>query len=163
MSAVVVGAGIVGSSVAYHLARRGVPVTLLEQGPAPATGVTQDVLDLVHVIEKLWAASRCFHAPADADAEDWIAVKAARILRGSARQAADEIRAEADHHKLTGDQRMAADKSLPIPRQQRRFRPLRPGSRRRLADRQRRHRRRSPPPHRRQTRHYRQQMERPGR
>ncbi|MFE0100635.1 NAD(P)/FAD-dependent oxidoreductase [Streptomyces sp. NPDC059009] len=37
---VVVGAGIVGSSVAYHLARRGVPVTLLEQGPAPATGVT---------------------------------------------------------------------------------------------------------------------------
>ncbi|MEU8485030.1 FAD-dependent oxidoreductase [Streptomyces sp. NPDC048641] len=43
MSAVVVvGAGIVGSSVAYHLARRGVPVTLLEQGPAPATGVTKD-------------------------------------------------------------------------------------------------------------------------
>lgn len=43
MSAVVVvGAGIVGSSVAYHLARRGVPVTLLEQGPAPATGVTAD-------------------------------------------------------------------------------------------------------------------------
>ncbi|MEV8022803.1 FAD-binding oxidoreductase [Streptomyces sp. NPDC086554] len=43
MSAVVVvGAGIVGSSVAYHLARRGIPVTLLEQGPAPATGVTGD-------------------------------------------------------------------------------------------------------------------------
>lgn len=43
MSAVVVvGAGIVGSSVAYHLARRGVPVTLLEQGPGPATGVTGD-------------------------------------------------------------------------------------------------------------------------
>lgn len=43
MSAVVVvGAGIVGSSVAYHLARRGVPVTLLEQGRVPATGVTGD-------------------------------------------------------------------------------------------------------------------------
>ncbi|MGW7066867.1 NAD(P)/FAD-dependent oxidoreductase [Streptomyces sp. NPDC054855] len=41
MSAVVVvGAGIVGSSVVYHLACRGVPVTLLEQGPAPAAGVT---------------------------------------------------------------------------------------------------------------------------
>ncbi|MEU4683870.1 NAD(P)/FAD-dependent oxidoreductase [Streptomyces xinghaiensis] len=39
---VVVGAGIVGSSVAYHLARRGVSVTLLEQGSAPATGVTGD-------------------------------------------------------------------------------------------------------------------------
>ncbi|MFD4653726.1 FAD-dependent oxidoreductase [Streptomyces sp. NPDC058441] len=35
-------AGIVSSSVAYHLARRGVPVTLLEQEPAPATGVTGD-------------------------------------------------------------------------------------------------------------------------
>ncbi|WP_327358326.1 NAD(P)/FAD-dependent oxidoreductase [Streptomyces sp. NBC_01304] len=43
MSAVVVvGAGIVGSSVAYHLACRGVPVTLLDQGPSPATGVTGD-------------------------------------------------------------------------------------------------------------------------
>jgi glycine/D-amino acid oxidase-like deaminating enzyme len=43
MSAVVViGAGIVGASVAYHLARKGVPVTLLEQAPAPATGVTGD-------------------------------------------------------------------------------------------------------------------------
>ncbi|MDT0267326.1 FAD-dependent oxidoreductase [Streptomyces sp. DSM 44915] len=41
MSAVaVVGAGIVGASVAYHLARRGVPVTLLDRGPSPATGVT---------------------------------------------------------------------------------------------------------------------------
>lgn len=42
MSAVVVRAGIAGASVAYHLARRGVPVTLLEQGPAPANGVTGD-------------------------------------------------------------------------------------------------------------------------
>ncbi|MGD6747586.1 NAD(P)/FAD-dependent oxidoreductase [Streptomyces sp. BH106] len=43
MAAVVVlGAGIVGASVAYHLARRGVPVTVLEQGAEPATGVTGD-------------------------------------------------------------------------------------------------------------------------
>ena len=38
----VVGAGIVGASVAYHLARRGVPVTLLDQAAAPAAGVTGD-------------------------------------------------------------------------------------------------------------------------
>ncbi|TDC21151.1 FAD-binding oxidoreductase [Streptomyces sp. 8K308] len=43
MSAVVVvGAGIVGASVAYHLASRGVQVSLLEQGPGPGTGVTAD-------------------------------------------------------------------------------------------------------------------------
>ncbi|MFD5319145.1 NAD(P)/FAD-dependent oxidoreductase [Streptomyces sp. NPDC127098] len=43
MSAVVVvGAGIVGASVAYHLASRRVQVTLLERGPGPGTGVTAD-------------------------------------------------------------------------------------------------------------------------
>ena len=41
MSAVVVvGAGVVGASVAYHLARKGGEVTLLEQAPSPAAGVT---------------------------------------------------------------------------------------------------------------------------
>jgi glycine/D-amino acid oxidase-like deaminating enzyme len=37
---VVVGAGIVGASVAYHLVRRGAAVTLLDRGPAPAGGAT---------------------------------------------------------------------------------------------------------------------------
>lgn len=41
MSAVVVvGAGIVGASVAYHLARHGVAVTVVERERAPAAGVT---------------------------------------------------------------------------------------------------------------------------
>ncbi len=84
----------------------------LIQTEAERRGVTiHIVLDLVHVIEKLWAASRCFHAPADPAAEDWIAVKAARILRGCAQQAADEIRAEADDRGLAGDQRRAAAKA----------------------------------------------------
>lgn len=29
------------------------------------------VLDIVHVLEKLWTAARCFHTAADPDAEDW--------------------------------------------------------------------------------------------
>ncbi|MFF0725361.1 NAD(P)/FAD-dependent oxidoreductase [Streptomyces sp. NPDC004134] len=37
---VVVGAGVVGASVAYHLARLGVRVTLLDREAAPAAGVT---------------------------------------------------------------------------------------------------------------------------
>ncbi len=36
----IVGAGIVGASVAYHLARRGVSVTLIDRAPSPAAGVT---------------------------------------------------------------------------------------------------------------------------
>lgn len=39
---VVVGAGIVGASVAYHLARLGVSVTLIDRAPSPAAGVTGD-------------------------------------------------------------------------------------------------------------------------
>ncbi|MGW7540217.1 NAD(P)/FAD-dependent oxidoreductase [Streptomyces sp. NPDC054770] len=42
MTVVVVGAGILGASVAYHLACRDVPVTLVEQGAGPAPGVTAD-------------------------------------------------------------------------------------------------------------------------
>ncbi|MEO3755538.1 FAD-binding oxidoreductase [Streptomyces sp. B6B3] len=37
---VVVGGGIVGASVAYHLAREGVAVTLVDRGAAPAAGAT---------------------------------------------------------------------------------------------------------------------------
>ena len=37
---VVVGAGVVGASVAYHLARAGAPVTLIDRAAAPAAGAT---------------------------------------------------------------------------------------------------------------------------
>ncbi|MGW6752188.1 hypothetical protein [Streptomyces sp. NPDC055006] len=86
----------------------------LIQAEAKRRGVqTHIVLDLVHVIEKLWAAARCFYPATDPDAEDWIAAKAARILRGCAARAADEIRAEADHRQLAGDERAAVDKACP--------------------------------------------------
>lgn len=39
---VVVGAGIMGASVTYHLARKGSPVTLIDQSPSPAEGVTNN-------------------------------------------------------------------------------------------------------------------------
>ncbi|MEU5438201.1 ISKra4 family transposase [Streptomyces sp. NPDC020719] len=69
------------------------------------------VLDLVHVIEKLWAAARCFYPATDPDAEDWIAAKTARILRGHADRAADEIRAEADDRHLANEDRTGIDKA----------------------------------------------------
>lgn len=36
----IIGAGIVGASVAYHLARQSASVTLIDQAPSPAAGVT---------------------------------------------------------------------------------------------------------------------------
>ncbi|GAB3742894.1 hypothetical protein GCM10028816_52970 [Spirosoma lituiforme] len=38
---IVVGTGIVGTSIAYHLARKKARVTLVDQAPNPAGGVTQ--------------------------------------------------------------------------------------------------------------------------
>jgi glycine/D-amino acid oxidase-like deaminating enzyme len=38
----IVGAGIVGASVAYHLAHQGVSVTLIDRAPSPAAGATGD-------------------------------------------------------------------------------------------------------------------------
>ncbi|MFI0716530.1 hypothetical protein ACH4SK_39300 [Streptomyces inhibens] len=69
------------------------------------------VLDIVHVIEKLWAASRCFHTATDPAAETWVGNKAARILAGDASDAVGDIRADADHLGLSADQRGAADRA----------------------------------------------------
>jgi hypothetical protein len=84
----------------------------LIQTEAARRGVTiHIVLDIVHVIEKLWAASRCFHTATDPAAEDWVGNKAARILAGDAPGAARDIRTEAGRHHLSDDQRAAADKA----------------------------------------------------
>ncbi|RPE26662.1 hypothetical protein EDD90_10955 [Streptomyces sp. Ag109_O5-1] len=82
----------------------------LVRAEAGRRGVTVHiVLDIVHVIEKLWAAARCFHTATDPDAETWVGTKAARILAGDAPGAVADIRAEAARSRLTDDQRVAAD------------------------------------------------------
>lgn len=87
---------------------------------AARRGVTiHVVLDIVHVIEKLWAASRCFHAAtdpatdpaADPAAETWVGAMAARILAGDALGAVVGIRTQADRLTLSADQRAAADRA----------------------------------------------------
>jgi hypothetical protein len=40
------------------------------------------VIDLVHVLEYLWAAAWCFHTAGDPAAEDWVAVQALAVLAG---------------------------------------------------------------------------------
>ncbi|WP_438296153.1 ISKra4 family transposase [Streptomyces sp. HUAS TT7] len=82
----------------------------LVRAEAAHRGVTiHIVLDIVHVIEKLWAAARCFHSATDPKAETWVGTKAARILAGDAAGAVFDIRSEADHRRLTDEQRAAAD------------------------------------------------------
>jgi len=50
MQIAVVGAGIVGASIAYHLARRGARVHLFDEGPTPAAGVTGKAFGWVNLI-----------------------------------------------------------------------------------------------------------------
>ncbi|WP_371562531.1 hypothetical protein [Streptomyces canus] len=61
------------------------------------------------MIEKVWAASRCFLTATDPAAETWIGAKAARILAGGALGAVAGIRTQADRLGLSADQRAAAD------------------------------------------------------
>ncbi|MFF0747448.1 ISKra4 family transposase [Streptomyces sp. NPDC004111] len=67
------------------------------------------VIDIVHVLEYLWSASWCFHAPGDTAAEGWVAAHALAILNGNATEAADAIQAEADQAELSAEQRRGAD------------------------------------------------------
>jgi hypothetical protein len=69
------------------------------------------VLDIVHVIEKLWASTRCFHTAADPAAETWVGFKAARILAGDAPGAVRDLRREAERGQLTDEQRTTTDKT----------------------------------------------------
>ncbi|MFI7505095.1 hypothetical protein ACIBVL_42805 [Streptomyces sp. NPDC049687] len=84
----------------------------LIHGEAARRGVIIHVaLDIVHVIEKLWVASRCFHTATDPAAETWVGTKAARILAGDTLGAVTGIRAQADRQALSADQRAAADRA----------------------------------------------------
>ena len=62
------------------------------------------VLDLVHVLEHLWAAAWCFHATDDPAAEDWVAVQALAVLAGRTRQVTASLTAQAAQHELTESQ-----------------------------------------------------------
>jgi hypothetical protein len=67
------------------------------------------VIDLVHVLEYIWAAAWSFHAKDDPAAEDWVAEKALAVLRGRAGQVAESLAAQAGEHMLTDSQRTGVD------------------------------------------------------
>ncbi|WP_406347315.1 ISKra4 family transposase [Streptomyces sp. NBC_00648] len=67
------------------------------------------VIDIIHVLEKLWAAAWCFHRTGDKTAESWVATHALAVLAGHATEAADAIQAQADHTELSGEQYRGVD------------------------------------------------------
>jgi hypothetical protein len=70
-------------------------IELIEAEAARRKATVHLVIDLVHVLEYLWAAAWCFHARDDPAAEDWVAVQALAVLAGRARQVTGSLTAQA--------------------------------------------------------------------
>jgi hypothetical protein len=61
---------------------------------AAARGITITILvDFIHVIEYLWKAAWCFHAPRDPAAEDWVTSQGLAILHGRVPEVTSRIAA----------------------------------------------------------------------
>ena len=71
----------------------------LFRAAAAARGITLAiVIDFIHVLEYLWKAAWCFHAPRDPAMEDWVIAQALDILHGRAGEVITRIQALAAEH-----------------------------------------------------------------
>jgi hypothetical protein len=72
---------------------------------AAARGVTVTILiDFIHVLEYLWKAAWCFHAPRDPAMEDWVTAQALDILHGRTAAVTARIRQLAADHPPQGSE-----------------------------------------------------------
>jgi hypothetical protein len=67
------------------------------------------ILDFVHVLEYLWRAAYCFHAPGTEQPESRVAERALQILRGHSSHVAAGMRRSATLRQLLPKQRQAVD------------------------------------------------------
>jgi hypothetical protein len=67
------------------------------------------VLDFIHVLEYLWKAAYCFHAPGTEAAESWVGERALAILKGSSSEVAGGMRRSATLRGLAAEDRQAVD------------------------------------------------------
>ena len=71
----------------------------LIQAQAAARGITLAiVIDFIHVLEYLWKAAWCFHAPRDPAMEHWVTAQGLDILHGRAGDVITRIQALAAEH-----------------------------------------------------------------
>ncbi|MBV9207583.1 MAG: ISKra4 family transposase, partial [Actinobacteria bacterium] len=69
----------------------------LFQAAAAARGITLFiVIDFIHVLEYLWKAAWCFHAPRDPALDDWVIAQARDLLHGRVAQVIARIARLAD-------------------------------------------------------------------
>ena len=63
------------------------------------------ILDLLHVLEKLWTVSYVFHPEGSDEASDFVQARILRILRGEVSQVIKGLRQMATKHRLRGQKR----------------------------------------------------------
>jgi hypothetical protein len=68
------------------------------------------ILDLIHVVERLWTAAWALHAAGDPAAEEWVSSRLLEVLRGKSSQVAAGIRRSATLRRLTATERAPLDK-----------------------------------------------------
>ena len=67
------------------------------------------ILDLLHVLEKLWTAAHIFHDEGSFQAQQWVHERALRILRGQASQVVKGIRQSTTKRGIRGKSRKILD------------------------------------------------------
>ena len=69
-----------------------------------------EVLDLMHVLPRLWEAAHAFHAEGSADAEQFVRDRLLRVLRGASRSVRIGLRRLATRRGLTGSRRASVNR-----------------------------------------------------
>jgi hypothetical protein len=67
------------------------------------------ILDLFHVMERLWTAAHCFHAEGSDEAEEFVAERLRGLLEGRVGYVIGGLRQRLTKHQLTGSRRKTLD------------------------------------------------------
>jgi hypothetical protein len=81
------------------------------QAYLPVDEYTVDILDLMHVIPRLWEAAHVFHPEGSDEASDLARQRLLRVLRGEVSGVIRGLRRQARLHKLKGAKRQRLDKA----------------------------------------------------
>jgi Uncharacterised protein family (UPF0236) len=79
------------------------------------------ILDLLHVVEKLWKAGHCFYPEGSEEATAWVRKQTLRILKGEVSQAIKGIRQSATKRGVRGEKRQTLEKIAKYLRHNRKY------------------------------------------
>jgi len=70
------------------------------------------ILDLLHVLERLWTMAHIFHKEGSIEAKEWVHKHALRILQGKVSQVVKGVGQSATKRRIKGDKRKIIDSAL---------------------------------------------------